>query len=360
MAEFEVKIRAIQEIYTHPNADRLDIAQIDGYQFIVLRDQYKVGDLGVYIPEFAIVPNSIIEEMGLTGKLAGKLMNRVKAIRLRGTLSQGLFYVPDNPNSYFVTERDGGRALLGVDGELYYEGDDVGASFGIVKYVPPVPIELQGQIVPAPQGIFDAYDVEDIKRFPGVIQNGEMVSMTEKLHGSCMIIGIIDGERFVTSKGHAERHFVLVESEKNAYWRVARQEGLFEKIQAYMDSRKIKQGILYGELVGVQDLKYGLKDGQLGFRAFDFLEPGGWVFPHEFLDRMARFGIPTVPEVYWGHFSQAVLDEHTGGKSKIAGHIREGVVVKPLVERRDPAAGRVAFKSISGDYLVRSNGTEFN
>ncbi|MYG14266.1 MAG: RNA ligase (ATP), partial [Gammaproteobacteria bacterium] len=41
-------------------------------------------------------------------------------------------------------------------------------------------------------------------------------------------------------------------------------------------------------------------------------------------------------------------------------HMREGVVVRPVAERESPGLGRVILKSVSGDYLTRKGGTEYN
>jgi len=43
-----------------------------------------------------------------------------------------------------------------------------------------------------------------------------------------------------------------------------------------------------------------------------------------------------------------------------ANHIREGIVMVPAVERIDRSIGRVCLKSVSAEYLVRKNGTEYN
>jgi len=47
-------------------------------------------------------------------------------------------------------------------------------------------------------------------------------------------------------------------------------------------------------------------------------------------------------------------------RERPAGHMREGVVVRPLHERNDPDVGRVILKSISPDYLLRNGGTELH
>lgn len=40
--------------------------------------------------------------------------------------------------------------------------------------------------------------------------------------------------------------------------------------------------------------------------------------------------------------------------------MREGIVIRPVLERRHDALGRVQLKSVSDDYLLRKGGTEYN
>ena len=63
-----------------------------GIRCVVGKESYADGDLAAYIPEGAICPEWLIAELGLEGKLAGSKKNRVKAVQLRGSLSQGLVY----------------------------------------------------------------------------------------------------------------------------------------------------------------------------------------------------------------------------------------------------------------------------
>jgi hypothetical protein len=43
------------------------------------------------------------------------------------------------------------------------------------------------------------------------------------------------------------------------------------------------------------------------------------------------------------------------GKSEIASHIKEGIVIKPVKERWEHRCGRVIFKHISEAYLVKKH-----
>ena len=121
MSEFEVKTYPII-IERHPNADLLELARIGDYYSIVLKGQFQTGDTCAYIPEASVVPDSLIAKMGLEGKLAGRAHNRVKAIKLRGILSQGLVYpMPNHP-----------------------QGMDVADILGITKWEPPIPTNMSG------------------------------------------------------------------------------------------------------------------------------------------------------------------------------------------------------------------------
>ena len=51
-----VNVVKIEEILPHPNADTLGIVYIGGYQCVVKKDAYKVGDLALYIQPDTIVP----------------------------------------------------------------------------------------------------------------------------------------------------------------------------------------------------------------------------------------------------------------------------------------------------------------
>lgn len=90
MAEFTVPVVRIAGIEPIDGADAIEVAQVLGYRCVVKKGEFAVGDLAVYIPEASIVPDYLLELLGLTGKLAGPQGNRVKAIKLRNTISQGL------------------------------------------------------------------------------------------------------------------------------------------------------------------------------------------------------------------------------------------------------------------------------
>src|SRR5574337_1686034 len=90
MSTLKVESVKIEQIHAHPNADRLEIAQIKGWQCIVQKDRYKAGDLAVYIPIDSVLPETVESKLfppDSKVKLSG---SRVKTIKLRGIISQGM------------------------------------------------------------------------------------------------------------------------------------------------------------------------------------------------------------------------------------------------------------------------------
>lgn len=87
------------ELSVHPNTDKMMIGQLGPYQ-VVVGNHYDEGTLGFHIPDGAIVPDNLLEDMWLLGKLAGSNKNRVKAKEMKGVFSNGLFY----GSQFFVLE----------------------------------------------------------------------------------------------------------------------------------------------------------------------------------------------------------------------------------------------------------------
>ena len=351
MAAFESRIHSLR-IEPHPNADRLELAAVGGYRCVVGKGSFTDGDLAAYIPEGSVCPDWLIAELGLEGKLAGSAKNRVKAVKLRGALSQGLVY----------PVRDGmirGRAVA--------EGDVVTELLELVKHEPPIPIAMQGEVRPV-HGATLRYDIENVKKYPDELQEGEPVVITEKLHGSWCCLGWHpDHGPIVTSKGMSDRGMALIlnaANHKNLYVRTWRAfEAAFETARARLAGAGrpfYVLGEVYGR--GVQDLHYD--EPNPAFRVFDAYlgEPGRgrYLSPSEIESSLGDL-FPLVPVLYRGPFSAAVMLRETDGATALGGrHVREGVVVKPAEERESAEFGRVILKSVSGDYLTRKGGTDYN
>lgn len=370
MATFAVETLKLTSVYPHPNADALELAVVGpadvGFHVVVPKGRYKEGEVVAYIPEAAILPDWLIADLGLEGKLAGSAKNRVKCIRLRGEVSQGLVWVPTmgwdawfrkyNPTlSMYFDEAD---AVLEGEVQFDYAGIDITKKLGITKYVPEIPSCMGGNVNNAPEWM-KGTDSENIKKVGDSLVEGEPVVITEKIHGTALYAAF-DGERFyVSSKGILARGCVLAESEGNAYWQAFHHcnlEAALRKLYAEFEKPVQLLGEAYGK---VQDLKYGNPTGPLKFLAFDIRVGDRFLDANEFVPTCQEMGIPMVPLLYFGPYSVEKVRELTDGKESVSGqalHLREGVVIKPAQDR-GARWGRVSIKSVSADYLTRKGET---
>jgi RNA ligase (TIGR02306 family) len=342
-------------IHEHPNADALELAQVGLYRAVVAKGAYRTGDAAVYIPEQSVLPAGLIEELGLTGRLAGGNADRVKAVRLRGELSQGIVCRPE--------------ALADVDlAQAALDGTDFAERLGITKWVPPIPPTMNGDVESAPD-LLPWVDIENIQRFPDIFAPGEDVVLTEKLHGSaCLLTYLVDEDRVhVSSKGFGAKSLALKEDPRNLYWRAVHGHGVAAVAADLAKRLGARRVGIFGEVygAGVQDLTYGA-DGRresLGYAAFDVsADIDGtvrWLDPAELLDGQ----LPLVPRLYEGPYDiEHVLSVATG-RETVSGrelHLREGVVIRPATERYSPVTGgRAIAKAVSTAYLTRKGGTEY-
>ncbi|WP_035796177.1 RNA ligase (ATP) [Kitasatospora mediocidica] len=342
-------------VLDHPNADALELAQVGLYRAVVAKGAYRTGEYAVYIPEQAVLPAALIEELGLTGRLAGSKSDRVRAVRLRGELSQGIVCRP--------------LALAGVDLELAAaEGRDFAAELGVVKWVPPIPTTMNGEVEAAPD-LLPWVDIENLQRFPDVFEPGEPVVLTEKLHGSCCLLTLHAGTGAVqvSSKGIGAQGLALKEDGGNLYWRAVRAHGVPEAAAELAERLGAERVGIFGEVfgAGVQDLGYG-ESGRAelpGYAVFDVsaVIDGQlhWLDAAELLTGR----LPLVPRLWSGPFDAATVLALADGRETVSGrglHLREGVVVRPVVERYSFAlGGRAIAKVVSGAYLTRKGGTEY-
>ncbi|MET9873750.1 RNA ligase (ATP) [Actinacidiphila glaucinigra] len=343
-------------VHDHPNADALELAQVGLYRAVVAKGAYRTGDFALYIPEQSVLPTALIAELGLTGRLAGPAADRVKAVRLRGELSQGIVCRP--------------AALDGTDlARAAGDGTDFADLLGITKWVPPVPVSMSGDVESAPD-LLPWIDIENVKRHPGVLTGGEPVAITEKLHGTaCCLTYLADSGRvLVTSKGLGAQRLALKEADGNLYWRAVRGHGLPDVAAALAGRLGATRVAIFGEVygAGVQDLGYGADAGRgtPGYAAFDVAaEIDGtvrWLDPAEVLPAGS---VPLVPTLYQGPYDLDVVLDLARGAETVSGrglHLREGVVVRAMPDRHSPElGGRAVLKAVSDAYLTRKGGTEY-
>jgi RNA ligase (TIGR02306 family) len=327
-------VRKISDLSPIEGADKIEVATIDGWKVVVAKDvNHKVGDLVVYCEVDSFLP--IREEFEFLRKSSHKKMGdqegfRLKTIRLRGQLSQGLI-LPIHILPF---------------GDAFHEGRDVTEVLGIIKYEPPVPAELAGKV----KGLFPSFlrktDEERVQNLASEYEeyrtSDHKFYVTEKLDGSSATFYLRNGEFGVCS-----RNLELLETEGNTFWKVARELNLENKMKSLGKNISI-QAELIGE--SVQGNPYKIK-GQT-IRCFNLynIDTQEYSSLTEFKDTVEMLGLETVPVLDTNFKLPDTIDEllkFADSKSELnPNYDREGIVIRTLDRK-------ISFKVISNKFLLK-------
>jgi len=357
----------------HPNADTLSIAHIKGWQCVVKTQDFENEVLGVYVPIDSIAES----DHALLGFLEGK---KVRTIKLRKILSQGVLL------PYSIVCR-----YLGYEPKI---DENLADALSIRKYEAPL---KTGSMFQSGKSLVDIYheqpdwfckftDIENWNNYPSIIKSGDYVVITEKLHGTNSRYGISkDGEIFIGSHNRTLKLFPFISSREQKRWN---NRSFFRKVVDYVLRRKPKVTVpppsvwsqiyyrenfsevlsslrnvypnsdivVYGEIVGpgIQDLTYG---HELEFYAFGLTINGLYIDPRIAKLSLEMLNLKFVPILYDGNFNENLLDL-CNGKSELADHIKEGIIIEDLTNSFDSHIGRIILKKISEAYYLRKNGTD--
>jgi RNA ligase (TIGR02306 family) len=364
MSDLLVRVVVIDEVLPHPNADKLEIIRLGGWQIVSGKGNYIAGQTAIHVPPDVMVPKELADQWAVTPYLSWKkdaTKGRVKCVRLRGAPSFG-FLAPNDTNAEVDT--------------------NLAEALGIEKYEEPVPIGMQAGQMSRNHPLFHTYtDIQNLRNYPRALNYGDPLIVTEKLHGSNSRVGWVrtpDPENGGMSD-YLERvvgsHRTQRKVEDSGVYGLpfelygeALDNATFDKIIPEIMGDKppveVKSVIFFGEIFGpgVQDLTYGTEKA---WRVFDIAINGDYL-PWTYVREVCTlYGIPIVPHLNPSFYTFEELCEMAEGESVLSpGQIKEGIVVRPLGEETwgrgelDPNPKRRIFKVISPDYLTRKGGTE--
>ncbi len=368
----------------HPNADRLSVVRVYNFQVVVNTADWQGVDKAAYVQPDSVMPDrpeyrflkytsSLRKEREeLDAKLAAEHESdlcrldydeKVKALETKIDANTKYLRITVKKLRGIISM---GMLLPAPEGSQV--GDDVAEQLGITHYEPPSMEELEGRrqhagddIAPAPPMIYaPKYDVESIYKYADCFDAGEPVYVSEKLDGQNGRFVTTWGERYrVDTPGgqryaasdisfHAGSRTEWKKKEGGSnWWRVMEQNPWIENW-----IRDNPDCVLYGEVFGwVQALKYGAKAGQLFFRAFDVIEGTEFWDAETFLEKVPEsYRVPSLGVM---PFDFEKLQALADGPSLVKGadHMREGIVIKPLRERKHWKLGRVMLKMVGLKYL---------
>jgi RNA ligase (TIGR02306 family) len=299
---------------------------------------------------------------------------RLKTIRLRGQVSQGLLLPlsvledADEMKIGYSQQPWGMQLQLGPydDALLIEEGTDVSNHLEIVKYEPPIPAELAGKV----KGLFPSFirktDEERVQNLADDYEKWKLTSahqfyVAEKLDGASATYYFKDGVFGVCS-----RNLELAEPEEfvpgmvmcddgverpkqeNTFWKVARQLDLKTKLGA-VGYNICLQGELIGE--GIQGNPYGIKGQTVRFFSVYQIDSRTRLGIKDLEDICFMIGLQTVPILESNFLLPNTIEEmlqYAEGKSALNPKTeREGVVVRSL-------DGTISFKAISNKFLLKN------
>jgi RNA ligase (TIGR02306 family) len=339
------------EVFDHPSADKLQLGKVGTYQVVVQKGLYEGGEEVVFAPEKSVLSGSLEQEY--KDYLAGPAKNRVKAVRLRNELSCGIIIPPH------LIEAQCGKTI----DEL--PEDDLAEMLGITLYVPPVPTEMDGKAEPIEySNMSGRLDVEQYGVYESNFVEGERVIGSEKLHGSQInaYASLQDDcikHKWVSTKNYNKAGLHLIESDSNFYWRATRAIGLWDMINEIYGGVKHGERVVqvFGEAIPCQAFKYGQTEHTM--RIFD-LRVDGVSVPYDLVPE--PFKKYWVPILYDGPYENVDdIKRLCKGMEQVSGteaNIKEGMVLRPYIDRRAGDGTRLLVKILNPKY--KETGDEFN
>lgn len=359
------RIVVIDSIQNHPDASRLALAYVDGWQIVVEKDRFLPGDYAVFYEIDSWVPKSACPTLGDASKptlFKGIEGSLIRTIYLRKQVSQGYLQPIRSLPLPFVTTENAGRApTWHFESGDYTVGDDLTQLLGVLKWEPELDASLAGVAKGKYPSIFPKTHQERIQNLGAQWEDWAYENLTfiptEKLEGQSMTAYLRNNEF-----GVASHNLDLEKSNKSIHWNVALDQDLESKLRALLRRVRPDGGVFYedaafqGELIGpgIEGNIYGLKEHQ--FRLFSIvMAKGAKVLGlPEVLELGKTLNIPTVPvisktPVRARQTSQEDFIAYADGESCLKiGQMREGVVFYCLEK---PG---LSFKSVSAQYLGQS------
>lgn len=335
-----VTIQSIADLQPIPEADAIEKAKVKDWWVVVKKDQFKIGDLCIYHEIDSYLPVTPDYDFLLKGNAPKKMMVdgnekegiRLKTIRLRGQISQGLL----------LPWREGLPIEIGAD---------ITEQLGVFKYEPPIPVHLSGDVKGFFPGFLPKTDEERIQNCGHLLQEHRGLA--------CYVTSKLDGTSATYYKngefGACSRNLEMKESGV-LYWRIAKDLDLPNKLP---DGFCI-QGEIVGDGIQGNPLKID-RNKQLFFvfNVYD-IKKGEYLSYKDLVTFVNDLGLQMVPVItdnfVLNHSVEDLLELAMSNSPINSSVLQEGIVIRPLVEQKAMIGGglqRLSFKVVSNYYLLK-------
>lgn len=326
-------IRKINDISNIEHADTLCVYHIDGWKVVDKIGKFAKDSLIIFLEVDSWVPTHIAPFLTKAGhepkEYEGVQGERLRTVKLRGQLSQGLLLPISSLPSVLQMEAE--------------EGSDVTEALGVLKWERPISPQLYGQA----KGNFPSFlrktDQERVQNIGCTLESyiNQTFEVTIKLDGSSCTI-FVNNE----TDGVCSRNLELKQNEDNAFWRIALDYDIHKKIRAYGKNIAVQ-----GELIAPNIQSNYEKVTKPEFYVFDVfdIDKQEYMLPKERQEFCKLLDIPHVPVIDKSFAMISGVDkllDMAEGDGMNKGVKREGLVFKHN-------SSDFSFKAISNSYLLK-------
>lgn len=347
MSKFEALVVEFQ-LKSHPNADSLSIAwigEVNGFQCVVKTEDFVNETLAVHIPIDAVAAS----DHPLLTFLDGK---PVKACKLRGVYSHGLLIPISQVENFFRNNLKMSEKNIT---NLLVAGRNIAGPLRVKRWYSENRLSTgQTKKINDVDGFVKYTDIEHLNKYSDVLTDGEIVTVTEKIHGTSARFGLFD-ERFVIGS----RNMCLDPNTESVWNHVFKSHNLSDKLHFLKKELGTDKVGIYGEIAGpkIQDLRYGVDESTLFvYDLYTMVDGNPRFLDFEDYNKLVqKLELKICPVLKYCSFDQSILDLRNGPSTLDPSHCREGIIIRPIKERYNYLLGRVIVKVIGEDYLTRKN-----
>jgi RNA ligase (TIGR02306 family) len=324
----------LEELRPIPDVDRIELGRVMGWWVVIRKDEFKVGDLAVYVKIGSVLDPSVADFSFLEGK-------PIKTKKIRGAVSQGLI----GPLSWLPT------------GASKEEGVDVTAELRVRKYIEPEESSLyggSGSSRKMPEAIpkTDERRVQDFGRASWEQLKGRRVVVTRKEDGCSGTYFLMKNAEGAVEFGICSRNYRVDGTSEATEHFLRIGQGMEDKMKK---ADCFTEFALQGEVVGPKINGNRLKLPKLDYRVFNVwdIETQRYLPHAEVMKLCEGIGVATVPVIaemditenmlcasYWLAMAETV--------SYGPGIPAEGIVIKTC-----DSGPRISFKAISNAFLLK-------
>lgn len=337
-----VSIQEVKGILPIPDADAIEVIEVLGWKLVVKKNEFKVGDKVVYFEVDSFLP--IEDKYEFLRKSSFKNHPtigegfRIKTIKLRGQISQGLALAPSD---------------LGL--EDLPVGTDVTDRLGVRKWEP---IETLSDWGAMREGLPDGVSKTDETRIQSIYDEimpqfeGRRYYISTKIDGTSITMLRQNGEFKVCS--HCNE---ILDNAPSSIWDYARKHNVEQK----MIDADINNYAFQGEMAGpgIQKNRLNLTAPKWFIFTIKNLATGQRLGLEEMKTLCDKVGLEMVPIEEEGdnliekYPTLETLLERAKGKYA-SGQNKEGIVIRPVEPiHSNTVSGPLSFKVLNNDYLLK-------